>query len=58
MNDDLTDNIEAIRKALDYASDAFEASPTSNEVEWRKEDDAMLSRARDALDALKERLGL
>lgn len=58
MSDDLEDDYWALRKALDYASDAFESSATSPDVEWRKEEDAMLNRAWEALDAFKSRLGL
>lgn len=49
-------DFDAIRAGLDYASAAFEASPTSPDVAWRREDDDKLTRAREALDKLERTL--
>jgi len=46
-------DIDAIRAGLDYASAAFEACSTSPDVEWRREDDDKLTRAREALEKLE-----
>lgn len=55
-NSDLTDDYWALNAALQYASEAFE-NDTSDANE-RDEADVMLSRAYEALDAFKSRLGL
>lgn len=47
------EDFDAIRAGLDYASARFEACSTSPDVEWRREDNAKLTAAREALDKLE-----
>jgi hypothetical protein len=53
-NDDLTDDIWALKKALDFASEVFANS--SDTPENKQADDDMLNRAYEAWDAIKSRL--
>jgi hypothetical protein len=47
------DDFDAIRAGLDYASDAFASCSTSEDVAWRQEDNAKLTRAREAFERLE-----
>lgn len=49
-------DFDAIRAGLDYGSAAFEASSTSPDVDWRREDNEKLTAARDALERLERTL--
>lgn len=55
-NSDLTDDIWALKKALDFAGDAFERETSLGED--MGDENAMLNRAYEAFDAIKSRLGL